>query len=542
MTETFDVNAEAGADQLVRLTALQMAERLRAGTTTSVELVQAHLDRIAEFDGDPRADAAQDRGVRAYLHVNAEEALAVAAEVDAIRAAGGAEAEALHPLAGVPVAIKDNIVTVGQPTTAASRMLDGWMSPYDATVIERIRAARLPILGKTNMDEFAMGGSTEYSAFGVTRNPWDLDRVPGGSGGGSAAAVAAFLAPFALGSDTGGSIREPAAFTGTVGVKPTYGAVSRFGVIAMASSLDQVGPAARTVADAAALQQVIAGHDERDSTSLPEEPADLGAAAARGNLSGLRIGVIADRREDGYHPGVKAAFDADVAALREAGAEIVEVSCPHFHAALGAYYLIMPSEVSSNLARFDGVRYGNRVVPAGGGTIEQVMGATRAAGFGPEVKRRIILGTYALSAGYYDAYYGSAQKVRTLVQQDFAAAFEQVDVLLSPTAPGTAFALGEQTKDPVTMYLNDYATIPANLAGVPGISVPGGLVDGLPYGLQFTAPAREDARLYEVGAAVEALVTRRGGSPVWAQAPELEKGAQRRTGAERATTTDGGAA
>ena len=527
MSETFDVHAPIEADGLVRLTALQMAERLRAGTTTSVELVQAHLDRIAAVDGDPRQDADADAGVRAYLHVNTDEALAVAAEVDAIRAAGGAEAEALHPLAGVPVALKDNIVTVGQPTTAASRMLDGWMSPYDAHVVERIRAARLPILGKTNMDEFAMGGSTEHSAFGVTRNPWDGQRVPGGSGGGSAAAVAAFCAPFALGSDTGGSIREPAAFTGTVGVKPTYGAVSRYGVIAMASSLDQVGPAARTVADAAALQQVIGGHDVRDSTSLPEEQADLVAAAAGRDLAGLRVGVVTDLDAEGLHPGVKEAFDRDVRALADAGAEIVEVSCPHFSAALGAYYLIMPSEVSSNLARYDGVRYGNRVVPDGGGTIEQVMGATRAAGFGDEVKRRIILGTYALSAGYYDAYYGSAQKVRTLVQQDFAAAFEQVDVLLTPTAPIPAFRLGEQTKDPVTMYLNDLFTIPANLAGVPGISVPGGLVDGLPYGLQFMAPAREDARLYEVGAAVERLVTERQGHPVWAQAPDLQKGAER---------------
>ncbi|MDY6054729.1 Asp-tRNA(Asn)/Glu-tRNA(Gln) amidotransferase subunit GatA [Micrococcus sp.] len=536
MTQTFDVNAPLDADGLVRLTALQMAERLRAGTTTSEELVQAHLDRIAAYDGDPRAEAATDRGVRSFLHVDAEGALATAREVDAIRAAGGEQAEALHPMAGVPVALKDNIVTVGQPTTAASRMLEGWMSPYDATVVARIREARLPILGKTNMDEFAMGGSTEHSAFGPTRNPWDLDRVPGGSGGGSAAAVAAFLTPFALGSDTGGSIREPAAFTGTVGVKPTYGAVSRYGVIAMASSLDQVGPAARTVADAAALQQIIGGHDPQDSTSLPDEQADLLAAAQGGALEGLRVGVVADLLGEGFHPGVKAAFEERLAALREAGAEVVEVSCPHFAAALGAYYLIMPSEASSNLARYDGVRYGLRVVPDGGGTIEQVMGATRAAGFGDEVKRRIILGTYALSAGYYDAYYGSAQRVRTLVQRDFAAAFEQVDVLLTPTAPTPAFELGAQTADPVTMYLNDIATIPANLAGVPGVSVPGGLVDGLPFGLQLMAPAREDARLYAAGAAVERLVEERLGGPVWAQAPELEKGAERAA----ATTPAGG--
>ncbi|MDO5633997.1 MAG: Asp-tRNA(Asn)/Glu-tRNA(Gln) amidotransferase subunit GatA [Micrococcus sp.] len=519
------VNAELSAEQLVRLTALQMGERLRAGTTTSVELVQAHLDRIAALDGDVRSDAESDRGLRAFLHVNAEEALAVAAEVDAIRAAGGAEAEALHPLAGVPVAVKDNIVTIGQPTTAASKMLDGWMSPYDATVVQRLREAKLPILGKTNMDEFAMGGSTEYSAFGITRNPWDLDRVPGGSGGGSAAAVSGFLTPFALGSDTGGSIREPAAFTGTVGVKPTYGGVSRYGVIAMASSLDQVGPAARTVADAAALQQIIGGHDPQDSTSLPDDVADLRAAAASGSLAGVKIGLITDLGMDGYHPGMRAAFEERVGQLREAGAEIVELTCPHFAAALGAYYLIMPSEVSSNLARYDGVRYGNRVVPHAGGTIEQVMGATRAAGFGAEVKRRIILGTYALSAGYYDAYYGSAQKVRTLVQQDFAAAFEQVDVLLTPSSPRMAFEFGEQTEDPVTMYLNDFTTIPANLAGVPGMSVPGGVVEGLPWGLQLLAPAREDARLYAVGAAVEALVEQHTDGPVWAQVPEPETGA-----------------
>ena len=538
MTETFDVNATLGADELVRLTALQMAERLRAGTTTSVELVQAHLDRIAAHDGDVRADADGDRGVRAYLHVNTDEALAVAAEVDAIRAAGGPEADALHPLAGVPVAVKDNIVTRGQPTTAASRMLEGWLSPYDATVVARLREARLPILGKTNLDEFAMGGSTEHSAFGITRNPWDGDRVPGGSGGGSAAAVAAFLAPFALGSDTGGSVREPAAFTGTVGVKPTYGAVSRYGLIAMASSLDQIGPAARTVADAAALQQVIAGHDPQDSTSPADAPADLTAAARGRDLAGLRVGVVTDLPADAFHPGIRAGFDEHVAALREAGAEIVEVSCPSFDAALGAYYLIMPSEASSNLARFDGVRYGHRVVPDGGGTIEQVMGATRAAGFGAEVKRRIILGTYALSAGYYDAYYGSAQKVRTLVQEDFARAFEQVDVILTPTAPTPAFELGAKTDDPMTMYVNDLATIPANLAGIPGMSVPGGVVDGLPYGLQLMAPAREDARLYEAGAALERLVAQRRGGPVWAEAPELEKGAQRATTA----TTAGGRA
>ncbi|QCU78584.1 Asp-tRNA(Asn)/Glu-tRNA(Gln) amidotransferase subunit GatA [Citricoccus sp. SGAir0253] len=529
--------SQATGTELVRLTALQMAERLRAGEITSVELTRAHLDRIAAVDGD-----GSGTGIHAFLHVNTDEALAVAAEVDAIRAAGGAEAEALHPLAGVPVAVKDNIVTVGQPTTAASRMLEGWMSPYDATVVTRLREARLPILGKTNMDEFAMGGSTEHSAFGNTRNPWDPERIPGGSGGGSAAAVAAFMAPLALGSDTGGSIRQPGAVTGTVGAKPTYGGVSRYGVIAMASSLDQVGPVARTVQDAAALQELLGGHDPKDSTSLPEPIEGLLEAARRDDVAGLRIGIVTELKGEGYQEGVLARFREAVAVLKEAGAEVVEVSCPHFRYALGAYYLIMPSEASSNLAKFDGVRYGNRVVPDGGGTIEQVMGATRAAGFGEEVKRRIILGTYALSAGYYDAYYGSAQKIRTLVQRDFEAAFAQVDVLVSPTSPTTAFGFGEKLDDPLAMYLNDVATIPANLAGVPGISVPGGLADGLPVGVQFLAPARADAVMYRAAAALESRLEQAWDGPLWAQAPELDEARPAQpagVGTSRTTTAGG---
>ncbi|OMH31592.1 Asp-tRNA(Asn)/Glu-tRNA(Gln) amidotransferase subunit GatA [Tersicoccus sp. Bi-70] len=491
-----------------------MAEKLAAGEITSVELTQAHLDRIAAVDG----------AVHAFLHVNAEEALAVAAEVDAARAAG----ESMHRLAGVPIAIKDLIVTVGQPTTAGSRILEGWMSPYDATVVEKIRAAKLPILGKTNLDEFAMGSSTEHSAFGDTHNPWDLDRIPGGSGGGSAAAVAAFEAPLALGTDTGGSIRQPAAVTGTVGVKPTYGGVSRYGAIAMASSLDQIGPVARTVEDAALLHELIGGHDPRDSTSLADPVAAFAAAASAaavdGSVEGLRIGVVTELQGEGYQAGVLDRFHESLDLLREAGAEIVEVSCPHFQYALGAYYLIMPSEVSSNLAKFDGVRYGLRTLPTEGPmTIERVMAATRAAGFGDEAKRRIILGTYALSAGYYDAYYGSAQKVRTLVQRDFDAAFEQADILISPTAPTTAFRLGEKTDDPLAMYLNDVATIPANLAGVPGLSLPSGLAteDGLPAGIQLLAPAREDERLYRAGAALERLLVRRWGGPLLEKAPDL---------------------
>ncbi|GLB66221.1 Asp-tRNA(Asn)/Glu-tRNA(Gln) amidotransferase subunit GatA [Arthrobacter mangrovi] len=494
--------------ELIRNSAARLAELLAAKEVSSVEVTQAHLDRIAEVDGS----------VNAFLHVNTEEALAVAADVDKARAAG----EDLPVLAGVPIAIKDLIVTVGQPTTAGSKILEGWMSPYDATVIKKIRAAKMPMLGKTNLDEFAMGSSTEHSAYGPTRNPWDLDRIPGGSGGGSAAAVAAFEAPLALGTDTGGSIRQPASVTGSVGVKPTYGGVSRYGAIAMASSLDQIGPVSRTVLDSALLHEVIGGHDPHDSTSLTDPVGALAEAARNGDVRGLRIGVVRELQGEGYDAGVQERFDESLELLRGAGAEIVEVSCPNFRYALGAYYLIMPSEASSNLAKFDGVRYGQRVLPTDGPlTIERVMGATRAAGFGDEVKRRIILGTYALSAGYYDAYYGSAQKVRTLVQRDFDAAFAQADVLISPTAPTTAFKLGEKLDDPLAMYLNDVATIPANLAGVPGISVPGGLADGLPVGIQFLAPAREDARLYRVGHVLESLLEEKWGGPLLAQVPDL---------------------
>jgi len=495
---------------IIHSTAAQLAEKLAAKELSAVEVTQAHLDRIAEVDGE----------VNAFLHVNTQEALDVAAEVDAARAAG----EELHALAGVPIAVKDLIVTVGQPTTAASKILEGWHSPYDATVIKKLRAAKMPILGKTNLDEFAMGSSTEHSAYGPTRNPWDLDRIPGGSGGGSAAAVSAFEAPLALGTDTGGSIRQPASVTGSVGVKPTYGGVSRYGAIAMASSLDQIGPVSRTVLDSALLHEVISGHDPYDSTSLKESWTGLAAAAASGDVKGMRIGIIKELHGEGYQAGVENRFNESLELLKAAGAEIVEVSCPNFEYALGAYYLIMPSEVSSNLAKFDGVRFGLRALPEDGPmTIERVMGATRAAGFGDEVKRRIILGTYALSAGYYDAYYGSAQKVRTLIQRDFDAAFAQADVLISPTAPTTAFKLGEKVDDPLAMYLNDVATIPANMAGVPGISIPGGLADedGLPVGIQFLAPARQDVRLYRAAGALEKLLEEKWGGPLLAQAPVL---------------------
>ena len=498
---------------LTRLTAADLAASLATGEVSSVAATQAHLDRIAAVDG----------AVHAFLHVNTDEALAAAADVDARRAAG----EELGPLAGVPIAVKDVVVTKGQPTTAGSKMLEGWLPPYDATIVQRLRAAGMPILGKTNMDEFAMGSSTEHSAYGPTRNPWDTDRIPGGSGGGSAAAVAAYEAPLAIGTDTGGSIRQPAAVTGTVGIKPTYGGVSRYGLIALASSLDQAGPCARTVLDSALLHDLIGGHDPRDSTSLPEAPpsyADAARQGASGDLSGLKVGVVTQLGGEGYQAGVSAAFEASLDQLRAAGAEIVEVSCPSFEAALAAYYLILPSEASSNLAKFDGMRFGLRVEPTEGPvTAERVMAATRGAGFGDEVKRRIILGTYALSAGYYDAYYGSAQKVRTLIQRDFAAAFEVADVLVSPTAPTTAFRFGEKVDDPLAMYLNDVATIPANLAGVPGMSVPNGLSDdGLPVGFQVLAPARRDERLYRVGAALEARLNEANGGPLLARAPEIE--------------------
>jgi aspartyl-tRNA(Asn)/glutamyl-tRNA(Gln) amidotransferase subunit A len=498
---------------LTRLTAAELADRLTAGEVSSVEATRAHLDRIESVEP----------AVHAFLHVNTDEALATARDIDARRAAG----EELHALAGVPIAIKDVVVTRGMPTTAGSKILQGWIPPYDATIVTRIRAAGLPILGKTNMDEFAMGSSTEHSAYGNTHNPWDLDRIPGGSGGGSAAALAAYEAPLAIGTDTGGSIRQPAAVTGTVGVKPTYGGVSRYGLIALASSLDQAGPVTRTVLDSALLHELIGGHDARDSTSIDEPLPGLVAAARAGrsgDLTGLRVGVVTELDGEGYQPGVRARFAESLDVLRGAGAEIVEVSCPHFAYALGAYYLILPSEASSNLAKFDGMRFGLRVEPAEGPvTAERVMAATRGAGFGDEVKRRIILGTYALSAGYYDAYYGSAQKVRTLIQRDFAAAFTQADVLVSPTAPTTAFKLGEKLDDPLAMYLNDVATIPANLAGIPGMSVPNGLSDdGLPVGFQILAPAKADDRLYRVGAALEALLEARWGGPILAKAPELE--------------------
>ena len=499
---------------LTRLSAAALSDLLSAGDVSSVDATRAHLDRIEAVDAD----------VHAFLHVAGEKALATAAAIDVRRASG----EKLSPLAGVPIAIKDVLATNDMPSTSGSKILEGWLPPYDATVVRKLREADLVPLGKTNMDEFAMGSSTEHSAYGPTRNPWDLERIPGGSGGGSAAAVAAFEAPLALGSDTGGSIRQPAAVTGSVGVKPTYGGVSRYGAIALASSLDQVGPVARTVLDAGLLHDVIAGHDPLDSTSLSDTWPSMADAAraglADGALRGIRVGVIKEISGDGFQAGVKQRFDEALAILEAAGAEIVEVSAPSFEYAVAAYYLILPAEASSNLARFDSVRFGLRVNPEDGPvTVERVMSATRDAGFGPEVKRRIILGTYALSAGYYDAYYGSAQKVRTLIQRDFASAFEKVDVLVSPSAPTTAFKFGEKLADPMAMYLNDITTIPANLAGVPGMGLPIGLApeDGLPVGLQLMTPARADARLYTIGAALEQLLEQKWGRTLLSQAPDL---------------------
>ncbi|WP_422774876.1 Asp-tRNA(Asn)/Glu-tRNA(Gln) amidotransferase subunit GatA [Plantactinospora sp. WMMC1484] len=477
------------------MTATEIAALIAGGEASAVEVTRAHLDRIT----------AVDERVHAFLHVDTDGALAAAREVDARRAAG----EELGPLAGVPVAVKDVLTTRGVPTTVGSKILEGWRPPYDSTIVRRLREAGTVMLGKTNMDEFAMGSSTEYSAYGPTGNPWDLGRIPGGSGGGSSAALAAYEAPLAIGSDTGGSIRQPGAVTGTVGAKPTYGGTSRYGLVAFSSSLDTPGPCARTVLDAALLHEVIGGHDPRDSTSIPAPVPDVVAAAragASGDLTGVKVGLVAEFSGEGAEPGVMAAFRDAVDALTKLGAEIVEVSCPHFQYALPAYYLIAPSECSSNLARFDGVRFGLRVGDDGNRGLEEVMSLTRDAGFGPEVKRRIMIGTYALSSGYYDAYYGQAQKVRTLITRDFTAAFAQADVLISPTTPFVAFPFGSRTSDPYQMYLADLFTIPTNLYGGPGISVPCGLSEGLPVGLQIMAPTMADDRMYRVGAALESVI------------------------------------
>jgi aspartyl-tRNA(Asn)/glutamyl-tRNA(Gln) amidotransferase subunit A len=452
-----------------------------ADGATSVDVTRAYLDRIEATDND----------LGAYLYVDPEAALARAAEIDAAGEKTG--------LAGVPVALKDVVVTEGVPTTSGSKILEGWRPPYDATVAARLKSAGTVLLGKTNMDEFAMGSSTENSAYGVTRNPWNPQRIPGGSSGGSSAAVAGGLAPWAIGTDTGGSIRQPAALCGIVGLKPTYGAVSRYGMIAFASSLDQAGPLTRDVTDAALLFGAMAGQDPCDSTSvgLPA-PVEL---PSRTDLQGVRLGVPEELTGEGIEPGVLASFNETLDRARELGATVESFRLPHAPHALSAYYLIAPAEASSNLARYDGVRYGFRA--DGVRDLLHMYTETREQGFGPEVKRRIMLGTYALSSGYYDAYYGRAQKVRTLISGDFRAAWEQFDFVATPTAPSVAFELGAKTADPLAMYLNDFCTVPMSLAGIPGISIPSGLSDGLPVGFQLAGPAFSENALLDAAYALE---------------------------------------
>lgn len=466
--------------------AKEIAAGVASGDLRAVDVLEEHLERIA----------ASEPEIHAFMTVTQDAARTQAQAIDAAVAAG----ESVGPLAGVPVAIKDNLCTRGVATTCSSKILDGWRPPYDATVVQRLHAAGAVSVGKTNMDEFAMGSSTENSAFGPTRNPRDTTRVPGGSSGGSAAAVAANFVPLSLGSDTGGSIRQPASLCGVVGVKPTYGLVSRYGLVAFASSLDQVGPFANTVADAAMLLEVIAGHDPLDSTSIPQPVEPITPHLGDG-VDGLRVGVISELLGDGVDPEVAAQVRAAADALAKCGANVGEVSLPALQYGLSAYYLIAPAEASSNLSRFDGVRYGLRVAAP---TTNEMMVASRTEGFGDEVKRRIMLGTYALSAGYYDAYYGKALKVRTLICEAFANAYEDFDVLLSPTSPTTAFALGDKTADPLQMYLNDVCTIPTNLAGHAAISVPFGIgAGGLPVGVQVLAPALGEVVMFRVASALE---------------------------------------
>jgi aspartyl-tRNA(Asn)/glutamyl-tRNA(Gln) amidotransferase subunit A len=464
--------------------ALETARVVRAGEVRAREVVEAALARISSFDG----------ALHCFLQVTADAALAAADAVDAVVAAGGDPG----PLAGVPLALKDNLCTRGVATTAGSRILEGWVPPYDATVVKLVSAAGAVAVGKTNLDEFAMGSSTENSAYGVTHNPWDPNRVPGGSSGGSAASVAAGLVPLALGSDTGGSVRQPASLCGVVGVKPTYGLVSRYGLIAFASSLDQIGPFAATVADAAALLDVIAGHDPADSTSLELDLEPVSRQLEAG-VAGLRVGVISDFLVDAS-PSCVAAVRAAAEVLSGAGAVVEEVAVPALMLGLSAYYLVAPAEASSNLARYDGVRYGLRVDAP---DAAQMNARSRSQGFGPEVKRRIMLGTYVLSAGYYDAYYGQAQRVRTLVARGFGEAYEHFDVLIGPTSPTVAFEIGAKTQDPLAMYLSDLYTIPTNLAGHPAVSVPFSLSEGLPVGVQVLAPALGEGPMFRAAAVIE---------------------------------------
>jgi aspartyl-tRNA(Asn)/glutamyl-tRNA(Gln) amidotransferase subunit A len=475
----------------VSASALELAGLVRAGERSAREIVEEHLAVVTGRDGE----------LHACNLVTDESARAAAAALDAAVGRG----EDPGPLAGVPIVLKDNLCTRGVPTTCSSRILEGWRPPYTATVVERVVAAGAIPIAKTNLDEFAMGSSTENSAFGATRNPHDPSRVPGGSSGGSAAAVAAGYAPLGLGSDTGGSIRQPAALCGVVGVKPTYGLVSRYGLIAFASSLDQIGPFSTTVADAALLLDVISGHDPADSTSIPDAQEPVLPAVERG-VDGLRVGIVRELTDaDGIQTEVLAAVEQAALALEKAGATVDRVSVPSAEYGLSAYYLIAPAEASSNLARYDGVRYGLRV---DGDDVAVMNARTREAGFGAEVKRRIMLGTYALSAGYYDAYYGQAQRVRTLIIQDFARAYEDFDVLLTPTSPTVAFELGAKTADPLSMYLSDICTIPTNLAGHPGMSVPYGTGEhGLPVGVQVLAPALGEHVMFRAARVLESSLT-----------------------------------
>jgi aspartyl-tRNA(Asn)/glutamyl-tRNA(Gln) amidotransferase subunit A len=466
-------------------TVVDIAADIASGKTSAVEVLEQHLARITEREGE----------IHAFNLVTTEQARATAQQVDADIKAG----KPVGALAGVPVALKDNMCTRGIETTCSSKILEGWKPPYDATVVMRLQQAGAVMVGKTNLDEFAMGSSTENSAFGPTKNPLDTSRVPGGSSGGSAAAVAAGFAAASLGSDTGGSIRQPASLCGLVGVKPTYGLVSRQGIVAFASSLDQVGPFTHTVADAALMMEVIGGHDPLDSTSLPQPMPSLTSVLGQG-VKGMRIGRLADM-PDGCEPEVLARMDAAYVALQAAGATIVDIALPSLSYCLTAYYLVAPAEASSNLARYDGVRYGMRVET---GDLHSMYGATRAAGFGAEVKRRIMLGTYALSAGYFDAYYGKALKVRRLIANDFAAAYEKCDVILTPTSPTVAFPLGDKTSDPLTMYLCDIFTIPTNLAGHAAMSVPFGTgAHNMPVGVQVLAPALGEQTMFRVAAELE---------------------------------------
>jgi aspartyl-tRNA(Asn)/glutamyl-tRNA(Gln) amidotransferase subunit A len=473
---------------LTELSASEIVRRVSAREVSAREVARAHLDRIAQIDA----------AIDAFLYVAAERALEAAGRVDAEVAAGAAP-----PLAGVPVAIKDVLDIEGVPTTCGSRILEGYRPPFTATAVARLEAAGAVVLGKTNMDEFAMGSSTENSAFKPTRNPWARDRVPGGSSGGSAAAVAAGMAPVALGSDTGGSIRQPAALCGVVGLKPTYGRVSRYGLVAFASSLDQVGALTRSVDDVARVATALFGWDPKDATSARIEAPDL-ASGLSGTAAGLRVGVPWGFLAQGVHEGVMSAFRAAVEALRAAGAEVREVDLPHVSHAIATYYIVATAEASSNLARYDGVRYGLR---ASAGDLRRMYGNTRDRGFGPEVKRRIILGTFVLSSGYYDAYYLRAQKVRTLIRRDFEEAFAACDVIATPTSPIPAFRLGEKTADPLQMYLADIFTVPANLAGIPGLSIPCGLADGLPVGLQLLGRPFDETTLLSAGHAYQSLTT-----------------------------------